>query len=151
MIKKNKSINYKEIMEFNSINEIYEFLALKEIEEFGYQNIDEFANYLVKKFKIEIEEYFGLWNQLRENYYRRNIIVHNSDKISELYVKKMKLDNSMIGQEAKLLDYEYVKKCFKNIYNCIYFIEGKFIKKFNPKQEIPKIQIEISAFFDKLF
>ncbi len=85
---------------------------------------------LKDKFNINLKEEFEYWEQLRENYYRRNIIVHNDGKISSVYLKKLELSDKEINNELKCDD-NYLGECCRNIQNYIDFIYSSIKKKFS--------------------
>lgn len=128
MKSKTKNINYEEIINLASIQEIHKWLVTKEIDGIGYMNIDDFGNFLKNKFNIDLKEY-PYWDELREQYYRRNIIVHNSGKISELYIDKMSLNLSDIGKKLEV-DFDYIQNCFLKIHDALTYIASKVFEKF---------------------
>lgn len=125
-----KQINYKEILNFTSLEELHNTIASREVEKFGRINIDELAIVLNDKFNIKIEEDFEYWNVLRENYYRRNIVVHYNGKISENYLKKMNLPPKKLNEDL-VVDPSYVNFCSYNIGAYLDFIFNKIKEKFN--------------------
>ena len=128
MVSKNQ-ISYGQIIGFESIEELHQYLAAREVERAGYQNIDELAAYLNKRVGIDLEKGFGKWDELRENYYRRNIIVHNSGKISEIYAQKLKKGEGLVGDEIKN-DISYIRSCFHNVSKYLIFIKNQIFTKF---------------------
>ncbi len=90
-LKSKHLVSYQEIIDFSKMEDLNRYLAYKKMNDIFYSDIDDFAEKFLKKFfQIEITEKFKEWNDLRESYYRRNIIVHNGGKISDTYIKKMK-------------------------------------------------------------
>jgi hypothetical protein len=130
LIRNKKQIECKEIVHVKSILELHEKLASKEIEQISYKNIDELAKYLHKLLKIDLKTDFENWDEIRENYYRRNIIVHNNGKISDIYIEKIKVDKSLINEELEN-DIDYIESCSTNIINYINFIKKIIFKKFS--------------------
>ena len=129
IMKSKKEIQYEEILKYASIEDLHKYMVKKKIDEISYMNLDEFAeNFLFKHFNIDIKIGFSKWNDLREKYYRRNIIVHNNGKISEIYAQKMNLAPCEIGKELST-DIVYIEECFKDIHSCISFIEEKIYEK----------------------
>lgn len=128
MKSKAKTLDNEKITEFNSIKELHYYLASQIVNDLGYKNIDEINQFLEKKFKINLGTDFPLWDSFRENYYRRNIIVHNSGRISEIYIEKMNLDQSKIGKELPI-EFDYIKNCYHSIHKLISFIKDEIIQK----------------------
>ncbi len=135
---KDKHLNYEELLNFSDIDELYECIIQEEINSLGYLDIDQIAEILIGKFKINLKEDFEYWKQLRENYYRRNIIVHNDGKISEIYLRKMFLGKGQLNEELKC-DIEYLRKCHNNIQSYLDFIDDSIRKKFNLKSRIESL------------
>ena len=129
---KDKHLNYEALLKFSDINELYECIIQEEINSLGYLDIDQIAEILMVKFKINLKEEFEYWKQLRENYYRRNIIVHNDGKISEIYLRKMSLGSDQLNEELSC-DIDYLWKCHNDIQSYIDFIDDSIRKKFNLK------------------
>jgi len=86
--KKKVNLSYEELIEFNSMETLYEGLARRKVDKYGRMSIEEFAEELEKKYKFDLTKDFTKWKALKENYYRRNIIVHNKGDISKDYTKK---------------------------------------------------------------
>jgi hypothetical protein len=108
IISKEKSINYETIFSCNTIEEIKLKIIEKELEENFHGGIDELNTYLKKKFKIELEK-LPNFNQFREVFYRRNIIVHNEGICNELYQRNTNL--GVINQPLLIND-NYLNNTF---------------------------------------
>jgi hypothetical protein len=102
------------------------YIVTKEVEKIGYMNIDEINDYLKTIFNIRLNK-MKEWEDFRENYYRRNVIVHNNSRISELYAKKLNLSNEKIGKTIHS-DLEYAENCIRNTLNYISFIRRQITK-----------------------
>lgn len=121
--------NYKELIEFRSIEALYEELARRKVDQFGRKSIDELAEELEKKHKFDLTKNFKKWKALREKYYRRNIIVHNKGEISKDFVEKIKdYNDTDIGKELDL-SIDYVEDCISNVWVYIEFIFEKIGNK----------------------
>lgn len=125
-----KQISYREALDFTSLEELHKTIAEREVDKIGRIDVDELAKMLKNKFNINLEEDFKYWNVLRENYYRRNIVVHNNVKISEVYLKKMNLPAEKLNQELDI-DPGYVHFCSYNIGAYLDYIFNKIKDKFN--------------------
>lgn len=130
MSSKDKKISYEEIFKHSSLNELIEMIASEETNEIGWLDIDKFSILIEKRFNINIVHDFSNWNQLRENYYRRNINVHNKGIISKIYATKLELDKNEIGNKLDM-DISYIENCSNNIIKYIEYIFEKFKEKFN--------------------
>jgi len=109
--------------------DLYECIIQKEINKFSYLDIEQIAQMLMDKFNINLKEEFEYWKQLRESYYRRNIIVHNDGKISSTYLRKLELPNEELNKEL-ICDNDYLGECCRNIQTYIDFISSSIKKKF---------------------
>lgn len=126
---KDKYLDYETLLEFSDINDLHECIIQKEINKFGYLDIDQIAQMLMDKFNIILKEEFEYWKQLRENYYRRNIIVHNDGKISSTYLRKLELPDEELNKEL-ICDNVYLSGSCRNIQTYIDFISSSIKKKF---------------------
>ncbi|KKK94129.1 hypothetical protein LCGC14_2685950 [marine sediment metagenome] len=132
-------LNFEELIEFSSMEVLFEELAMREVDQFGRLSIDQIAKELEKKHKINLTKDFKKWKPLRENYYRRNIIVHNRGKMSKDYIEKFE-DNQVnnIGKELDL-SFDYVEGCISNVWDYIKFILKKLGVKYKLKIDYQKI------------
>lgn len=85
---------------------------------------------ILKKFKIDLKNDLDCWSNLRESYYRRNIIVHNEGKTSELYLEKLSLGMDQLNKELDC-DIEYLWKSHNDIHSYMDFLDESIRKKFN--------------------
>lgn len=130
MKSKEKSITYDDLLEFETINTLHEYLAEQETEKFGRIDIDKFCNEIERRFNIHLNEELENWESLRENYYRRNIIVHNDGMISDIYLEKMKLTPENLNRII-ISDDNYLIEAHKNLKNYMIFIFNRIKEKFN--------------------
>src|SRR4030067_1343671 len=103
-----KNLNYEELLKFSNIDEVREGIIEKEILVVN-EDIEDIRKYVKKRFGIEISEFvednekirqflkmrFGMemskafnWNEFKERFYRRNLLIHNSGMPNKLYRKK---------------------------------------------------------------
>ena len=138
MKSKKKEVNMEYLLEFTNMEDLHRSLSLKEIEGFGYLNIDEIAALLFKKFKIDLKKDLKCWSNLRESYYRRNLIVHTDGKVSKTYREKCSLGKNQLDQVLPC-DIEYVWKCHDNLRSYIDFINDSIRQKFHLKSRFNSI------------
>ena len=132
MKSKKQVVDLEYILQFNNIEDLHKSLSQKELEKLGYINIDDLAALFYKKFNIDIRKNLDCWFDLRENYYRRNLIVHADGNVSKTYLEKCPLENVKLGQELAC-DIEYVWKCHRNLDFYMDFIDNSIRKKFHLK------------------
>lgn len=89
LLKNEKSISYKEIIESGNIEKIYSTMIDKEIKSFLYDGINGLELFLEKKFKLDVKTKFKNWRKIKEIFLRRNLIVHNRGFQDEKYLKIM--------------------------------------------------------------
>ncbi|HEC37333.1 MAG TPA: hypothetical protein ENI29_03795 [bacterium] len=135
MKSKERKVDLEYLLQFENIEDLHRSLSQDQIERFGHQDIDEFAKLILKKFNIDLKGNLECWPNLRESYYRRNIIVHNDGKISELYLKKLSLGNDKLNEELDC-NIESLWKCHSDIHSYMDFIDDAIRKKFNLKSLI---------------
>lgn len=135
---KDKKVDLDEILQFTNIDDLHKSLSQNQVERFGYIDIDKFALFILKKFKVDLENNLDCWSNLRESYYRRNIIVHNDGKISEMYLKKLSLGIDQLNDELNC-DIEYIWKISYDIQTYMDFIDDSIRKKFKLKSSIESL------------
>jgi len=138
MKSKKKKVDLEYLLQFKNIEDLYKSLSQNQIERFGYLDINELAKLILKKFNIDLKNNLECWSNLRESYYRRNIIVHNDGRISELYLKKLSLGNDQLNEELNC-DIEYLWKRHNDIQSYMDFIDDSIRKKFNLKSRIESL------------
>ena len=132
MKSKERKVDLEYLLQFKNIEDLHKSLSQNLIEKFGYLDIDTLSELILKKLKIDLEKDLECWSSLRESYYRRNIIVHNDGKISELYLKKFSLGEDQLYEELNC-DIEYIWNCHNDIHSYMDFIDESIRKKFNLK------------------
>ncbi len=121
--------NFRELIEFSSMEAIYKELARRKVGQFGRKSIDKLVEELNKKHKLNLIKNFKKWSALREKYYRRNIIIHNRGRVSKDYIEKIKgYNDTDIGKELDL-SFDYVEDCISNVWEYIVFIFEKIGNK----------------------
>jgi len=138
MKSKKKLIDLEYVLQFDNIEDLHRSLSQRELEKLGHTNIDDLAALFYKKFNIDLRKNLNCWSDLRESYYRRNLIVHADGKVSNTYLEKCSLENVKIGQ-VLACDIEYVWKCHRNLDFYMDFIDNSIRKKFNLKSHLDSL------------
>lgn len=138
MKSKERKVDLEYLLQFKNIEDLHKSLSQNLIERFGYLDIDKLAGLILKKFKIDLENNLECWSSLRESYFRRNCIVHNDGKMSEIYLKKFSLGNDQLNEEFNC-DIEYIWKCHNDIQSYMDFIDDSIRNKFNLKSYIDSL------------
>jgi hypothetical protein len=129
MKNKKDSLNYEKLIEFDSIEKLHKYLAESITFKLGFKNIDEFNNYLVNQYNIKMDTDFTNWERLRDNYYRRNILVHNNGLINETCIDKLNLTPDLLNSKP-IMDIEYLKDASNNLNSYLDFIFNHIITIF---------------------
>jgi len=121
MKSRKKTVNYEKLIEFDSLENLHKYLAEEMTDKLGYKDIDKFKNYLSKQYNIDLDKEFENWEALRDNYYRRNIIVHNNGRISELCIKKLNISPDLLNSKP-IMNIDYLAQAFNNLKSYMDFI-----------------------------
>lgn len=78
-----KNMTYEELLKFKDINDAKSGMIEKEIMIVN-EDIEDVRQYIRRKFNIEISEFVD-WKELKERFYRRNVLIHNSGMPNKLY------------------------------------------------------------------
>ena len=135
---KDKKVDLDEILQFKNIDDLHKSLSQTQVDKFGYLDIDAYAIFILKKFNIDLINKLECWSNLRESYYRRNIIVHNDGKKSEIYLKKLSLGSDQINEELNC-DIEYIWKISYDIQTYMDFLDDSIRKRFKLKSSIESL------------
>jgi hypothetical protein len=103
-----KTVTAEEIVEKTILKEsILDILIRKEIDNILRSDIEQISQYFFKKFKIDLSKLSADWNEFKERFYRRNIILHNLGVINKEYRQK----TGFKGEEKRLdVSEDYLKK-----------------------------------------
>ena len=129
MKSKNRTIDYEKLVEFDSLESLHKYLAEEITDKLGYKDIDKLKDYISKRYNINLETDFKKWEALRDNYYRRNIIVHNNGRISELCIKKLNISPDLLNSKPTM-NIDYLADASSNIQNYMDYIFKCFKEKF---------------------
>jgi hypothetical protein len=139
MKNRKKTIHYEKLLEFDSLKDLHKYLAEKITNELGYRDIDEFNNFLSEQYKIDLNKKFKKWEALRDNYYRRNIIVHNNGRISELCIKKLNISPGLLNSKP-IMNIDYLTDASNNIKTYMDFIFKSIKDKFKLKTSVRRLE-----------
>ena len=133
-----KKVDLEYVLQFKSFEALHKSLSQNLIERFGYLDIDKIADLILKKFNIDLKNNLECWPNLRESYYRRNSVVHNDGKKSDIYLQKLSLGREQLNEELTC-DIEYIWKSHYDIQSYMDFIDDSMRKKFNLKSCIESL------------
>jgi len=129
MKSRKKTVNYEKLIKFDSLENLHKYLAEEMTDKLGYKDIDKFKNYLSKQYNINLDKEFENWEALRDNYYRRNIIVHNNGRISELCIKKLDISPDLLNSKP-IMNIDYLAEASNNLKSYMDFIFITIKEKF---------------------
>jgi hypothetical protein len=104
-----KSITYKEAFQYLDLYELLKVSSKKEAQSIIDLDIDKLGEYLSTKFKFNLNQRTD-WNQFKEFFYRRHVIVHNYGYPDSTYVAKTKY--KVHEDEWLEIDNTYLTKAF---------------------------------------
>jgi hypothetical protein len=116
-----KNLTNKEIIDSQTREELLIKMIDNEVDWWGYQSIDKIAKSIISRFNINLKRDFKSWKELREAYYIRNIIVHNSSIINEKSCKKLEYDRSRIGESIDIST-QYIEETYRIIRESLSYI-----------------------------
>lgn len=127
-----KTICYSEINDIDiDIKTIKNYLVKNEVEEIMRLSVSDWYKLLEQNHKVTFNSFENYFNEFKEIYYRRNIIVHNNGIVNKTYLQYV--DDS-VKKDIKLGDEihvnkEYLEKAFNLTFIIIY---GTFIETLKP-------------------
>ena len=134
-VKKEYKISYGELLERLQYYETLDDLRSELIDDYLYKlfhkSIDKIADELKRLGLIELKE-FPKWKELREAYYRRNIITHNNGIINRVYCKEVGLKDCEIGKEVEVTP-EYLRNISSIISDFIDYVHRTICEKYKLK------------------
>ncbi|HEC40914.1 MAG TPA: hypothetical protein ENI29_21900 [bacterium] len=122
-----KNLSNKEIIDSKTREELLIKMLEREVDWWGYQSIDKIAKRIKSRFNINLERDFANWEDLREAYYIRNVIVHNSGIVNEISCNKLGYDQSRIGEKLELQT-EYIEKIYTIIRENLIYIKNGLLR-----------------------
>lgn len=90
-LKSKKTLDYEQIINSKSREEIISIIIEKELTEIFYKSIDDANDYLKNKIGVDLKQNPN-WNEFRERFFRRNIVTHNDGISNSTYSSKMNKD-----------------------------------------------------------
>ncbi len=122
-----RELLFKDLIEFDSIEEAREFILEKEINSLLRKSHLEQFNWMENKFNLTLRKGLDLWEDFIEITERRNLIVHNDGVVSNQYLKicnenKIKSNDVSIGDTLTVSP-----KYLNNVHNIFYELGFKLV------------------------
>lgn len=134
-----KQLSYKEILEYDNIDELVEFIKQKEILEFSHASFGSKLKILEKKFNLKFHEIQSRKAEINEIFITRNILLHNNGVVNLAYQNGNPKSKFELGQK-RIIDEKYTRRVFMQlidvggeIYNKVL---GKFLKQKKSNQTV---------------
>jgi len=122
-----KSISYEELAKYSTIEEARQDIMEKEISTLLYRDIEEVSRYFEQKFNIKLSE-LTEWKKFKEIFYRRNILVHNSAIVNEIYRSKTEYTGK---KEILDVSYHYLNKSINLCDKFAEYLSKQLTQKFS--------------------
>ena len=123
-----RSITYQEAFQYADLNELLKAGSKREARSVIDMDVDKLGKYLSTKFKLNLNQRRD-WDQFKEFFYRRHIIVHNYGYPDSIYIAKIK--RKVHDDEWLEIDNTYLAKAFDIFEKYSNYISGFFDKKYS--------------------
>ncbi|PKB00409.1 hypothetical protein B0O79_3875 [Flavobacteriaceae bacterium MAR_2009_75] len=125
-----KTITYKEAIEFENIDELIKSIRQREILEFSHSSFKDKLKFLNKKFNLTFPEIEKVQDEIIELFTTRNIILHNNGIVNQTYIKQNKRTKLKLGSK-RVVDEDYTRNGIRNLRTIGYSVAGNVIEKIN--------------------
>ncbi len=116
-----KNITLSDLLTYNSIEDVKEYMIEKEIESVLRDSHSDHFDWLEKKLDIPLRKGLDIWPAFIEVTERRNLFVHCDGVISSQYLSVCNKYDVKFDKEYKVGEVLYVNgRYFKNALNCMY-------------------------------
>lgn len=123
-----RSITYQEAFQYADLNELLKAGSKREARSVIDMDVDKLGKYLSTKFKLNLNQRRD-WDQFKEFFYRRHIIVHNYGYPDSIYIANIKWE--VYDDEWLEIDNTYLVKAFDIFEKYSNYISGFFDKKYS--------------------
>lgn len=125
-----KTITYKEAIEFENIDELIKSIRQREILEFSHSSFKDKLEFLNKKFNLTFPEIEKVQDEIIELFTTRNIILHNNGIVNQTYIKQNKRTKLKLGSK-RVVDEDYTRNGIRNLRTIGYSVASNVIEKIN--------------------
>ncbi len=118
-----KTMSYSEMLEIDADSLcIKEYFVKKEVEEIMRLSVSEWYKLLEQNHKISLSSLISYYDEFKEIYYRRNIIVHNNGVVNKTYLKGVDEHNrnGIIVGDKLSVNKDYMERAFNLTHIMIY-------------------------------
>ncbi len=121
-----KSISYEELFNHNTVESLRKMIIEKEVRTLINENIDDIKEYFVARFSFDLSQEKD-WDEFKEIFYRRNVIIHNNGYPNDLYRKRTGYE----GPNQRLdVDDDYLNKAVDLFTKYSEMLKDFFVEKF---------------------
>ncbi|MEV8553240.1 hypothetical protein AB0L04_25930 [Streptomyces glaucescens] len=89
LMSKEAQFSWQEIQEFESLADLREFHAQRQVDQLMWKGLDDWMDWLEKRLKISFEDIALDPDAVKEVFQRRHVIVHNGGRVSRQYLTKL--------------------------------------------------------------
>lgn len=104
-----KNISYEELFNYTTVESLRKMIIEKEVRTLINETIDDINDYFIERFSFDLRKQKD-WDEFKEIFYRRNIIIHNNGYPNDLYRKKTGYQGP---NELLEVDEKYLKKTIR--------------------------------------
>ncbi len=122
-------IEISEVLQCSSIEEVVFRVAERKVLQLSYQGLPDIIKYLNENFKLGFDTHMPEFVNVREMFLTRNLIVHNSGRINEVYLQKSKRKDLKVGAAYPLTE-EYVEDGAGEILKVGHELDERFTSHF---------------------
>ena len=123
-----RSITYQEAFQYADLYELLKVGSKREARSVIDLDVDKLGKYLSTKFKLNLNQRRD-WDQFKEFFYRRHIIVNNYGYPDSIYIAKIK--RKVHDDEWLEIENTYLAKAFDIFEKYSNYISGFFDKKYS--------------------
>jgi hypothetical protein len=123
-----RSITYQEAFQYADLYELLKVGSKREARSVIDLDVDKLGKYLSTKFKLNLNQRRD-WDEFKEFFYRRHIIVHNYCYPDSIYIAKIK--RKVHDDEWLEIENTYLAKAFDIFEKYSNYISGFFDKKYS--------------------
>ena len=132
ILKSSETVKLDEVLKYNTMDDFVTELTEKKINELSYSSFDDLFDFFNKKLGMQIIDNDADKTLIKEAIEIRNISVHNDCVINRRYIKKLDLDENLIGTRRQIKA-EYLSHIIDVLYNNVIKLDSRLIKKFDIK------------------
>ncbi len=109
-----KQLSYKDILTFNNLDDLTDFIKQKEILEFSHASFSQKLKFIEKRFNLNFKDLEDQEKSINEIFLTRNILLHNNGIINIAYLNGNPDSKFELG-EKRTIDEKYTREVFRQL------------------------------------